>query len=68
MLMLMLMLVDRMMYELLNQESRMRPSNEHNTSNWNIHKLDAAFDINPLFHTMPKNFDEGGAKGLSLAN
>lgn len=41
---------------------------EHNISNINIHKLDAAFDIDPLFHKMSKNFDEGGAKGLLLAN
>mmetsp|Transcript_199 Transcript_199/g.254 ORF Transcript_199/g.254 Transcript_199/m.254 type:complete len:1047 (+) Transcript_199:133-3273(+) len=41
---------------------------EHNTANLNIHKLDAAFDIDPLFHKMSKNFDEGGAKGLLLAN
>ena len=34
----------------------------------NIHKLDAAFDIDPLFHKMSKTFDEGGAKGLLLAN
>lgn len=31
-------------------------------------KLDAAFDIDPLFHKMSKTFDEGGAKGLLLAN
>jgi condensin complex subunit 2 len=37
-------------------------------ANINIHKLDAAFDIDPLFHKMSKNFDEGGAKGLLLAN
>ncbi|KAG7349937.1 condensin complex subunit 2 [Nitzschia inconspicua] len=41
---------------------------EHNLSNINIHKLDAAFDIDPLFHKMSKTFDEGGAKGLLLAN
>jgi condensin complex subunit 2 len=37
-------------------------------ANINIHKLDAAFDIDPLFHKMSKAFDEGGAKGLLLAN
>lgn len=37
-------------------------------ANINIHKLDAAFDIDPLFHKMSKTFDEGGAKGLLLAN
>lgn len=31
-------------------------------------KLDEAFDIDPLFHKMSKTFDEGGAKGLLLAN
>jgi Condensin complex subunit 2 len=36
--------------------------------NINLHKLDAAFDIDPLFHKMSKTFDEGGAKGLLLAN
>lgn len=34
----------------------------------NVHKLDAAFDIDPLFHKMSKAFDEGGAKGLLLVN
>ena len=37
-------------------------------ANINLHKLDAAFDIDPLFHKMSKSFDEGGAKGLLLAN
>eukprot|EP00536_Pseudo-nitzschia_multiseries_P015042 jgi/Psemu1/320778/estExt_fgenesh1_pm.C_8120001 len=41
---------------------------EQNAANINIHKLDAAFDIDPLFHKMSKTFDEGGAKGLLLAN
>lgn len=40
----------------------------HQKVNINIHKLDAAFDIDPLFHKMSKTFDEGGAKGLLLAN
>jgi len=40
----------------------------HHKANINIHKLDAAFDIDPLFHKMSKTFDEGGAKGLLLAN
>jgi hypothetical protein len=48
------------------------PFNSYQTktqkANINIHKLDAAFDIDPLFHKMSKNFDEGGAKGLLLAN
>ena len=33
-----------------------------------MNKLDSAFDIDPLFHKMSKTFDEGGAKGLLLAN
>lgn len=37
-------------------------------ANINLHKLDAAFDIDPLFHQVSKKFDEGGAKGLLLAN
>mmetsp|Transcript_26585 Transcript_26585/g.62176 ORF Transcript_26585/g.62176 Transcript_26585/m.62176 type:complete len:912 (+) Transcript_26585:145-2880(+) len=41
---------------------------EQNVANINIHKLDAAFDIDPLFHKMSKTFDEGGARGLLLAN
>ena len=36
--------------------------------NINVNKLDSAFDIDPLFHKMTKTFDEGGAKGLLLAN
>lgn len=39
-----------------------------NIANINIAKLDEAFDIDPLFHKMSKTFDEGGAKGLLLAN
>mmetsp|Transcript_43027 Transcript_43027/g.104050 ORF Transcript_43027/g.104050 Transcript_43027/m.104050 type:complete len:929 (+) Transcript_43027:106-2892(+) len=41
---------------------------ERNLANINLHKLDAAFDIDPLFHQVSKKFDEGGAKGLLLAN
>jgi condensin complex subunit 2 len=37
-------------------------------ANINLNKLDAAFDIDPLFHKMSKTFDEGGAKGLLLVN
>ena len=37
-------------------------------ANINVAKLDAAFDIDPLFYKMSKTFDEGGAKGLLLAN
>jgi condensin complex subunit 2 len=45
-----------------------RPSLQNITANINMHKLDATFDIDPLFHKMSKTFDEGGAKGLLLAN
>jgi len=41
---------------------------ETNLANINLNKLDSAFDIDPLFHKMSKTFDEGGAKGLLLAN
>lgn len=44
------------------------PSTGTVPANINVHKLDAAFDIDPLFHKMSKTFDEGGAKGLLLAN
>ena len=30
--------------------------------------MDYAFDIDPLFHKMSQQFDEGGAKGLLLVN
>lgn len=33
-----------------------------------MNKIDSAFDIDPLFHKMSKTFDEGGAKGMLLAN
>jgi condensin complex subunit 2 len=38
------------------------------TANINISKLDAAYDIDPLFHKLSQKFDEGGAKGLLLVN
>ena len=41
---------------------------EHDKDKINMSKLDAAFDIDPLFHKMSKTFDEGGAKGMLLAN
>lgn len=41
---------------------------ESNLANINMNKLDSAYDIDPLFHKMSKKFDEGGAKGLLLAN
>ena len=37
-------------------------------ANINVTKLDFAFDIDPLFHKMSQQFDEGGAKGLLLVN
>ena len=30
--------------------------------------MDAAYDIDPLFHKLSQKFDEGGAKGLLLVN
>ena len=41
---------------------------EKNVSALNMNKLDSAFDIDPLFRKMSKTFDEGGAKGMLLAN
>ncbi|GMH86891.1 hypothetical protein TL16_g10685 [Triparma laevis f. inornata] len=41
---------------------------ETNVSALNMNKLDSAFDIDPLFRKMSKTFDEGGAKGMLLAN
>jgi condensin complex subunit 2 len=38
------------------------------SANINVTKLDFAFDIDPLFHKMSQQFDEGGAKGLLLVN
>jgi len=37
-------------------------------ANINVSKLDAAYDIDPIFHKMSQKFDEGGAKGLLLVN
>ncbi len=34
----------------------------------NMVQLDSALQVDPLFHKMSKAFDEGGAKGLLLAN
>lgn len=41
---------------------------ESNIANLNMTKHDYAYDIDPLFHQMSKNFDEGAAKGLLLNN
>jgi len=37
-------------------------------TNINMSKLESAYDVDPLFYKMSKKFDEGGAKGLLLAN
>eukprot|EP00891_Asterochloris_glomerata_P007927 jgi/Astpho2/7927/Aster-x1468 len=34
----------------------------------NVKKFDLAFAVDPLFHRMSAQFDEGGARGLLLAN
>ena len=41
---------------------------ESNIDAINMSRVDSAFDIDPLFHKMSKTFDEGGAKGMLLAN
>ena len=41
---------------------------ETNVDAINMNKIDSAFDIDPLFHKMSKTFDEGGARGMLLAN
>jgi len=41
---------------------------ESNINNINVNKLEQDYDVDPLFHKMSKTFDEGGAKGLLLAN
>jgi len=43
-------------------------TNQWHAGNINMNRLDSAFDIDPLFSKMSKTFDEGGAKGLLLAN
>lgn len=33
-----------------------------------LHSLESAFEVDPLFRKMSSTFDEGGAKGMLLAN
>ena len=39
-----------------------------NVSSLNVSKLDLSYNVDPLFHKMSKEFDEGGARGLLLNN
>jgi len=39
---------------------------EESFANLNVKKFDVAFTVDPLFHQMSAQFDEGGAKGLLL--
>ena len=39
-----------------------------NITSLNVSKLDLSYDVDPLFHKMSKEFDEGGARGLLLNN
>ncbi|CAM6034485.1 unnamed protein product [Sphagnum compactum] len=39
---------------------------EASFANFNIKKFDVGFTVDPLFHQMSAQFDEGGAKGLLL--
>ena len=48
----------------LNPEATLEPTLEA----LNIKKFDLAFAVDPLFHKTSAQFDEGGAKGLLLAN
>lgn len=48
----------------LNPEATLEPSLEA----LNVKKFDLAFAVDPLFHKTSAQFDEGGAKGLLLAN
>ena len=48
----------------LNPEATLEPSLEA----LNVKKFDLAFTVDPLFHKTSAQFDEGGAKGLLLAN
>jgi condensin complex subunit 2 len=41
---------------------------ESNLASLNMSALDSAFQIDPLFSQMSKKFDEGGARGMLLAN
>lgn len=41
---------------------------ETNLSSLEMDLSDLAFDADPMFHLMSRRFDEGGAKGLLMAN
>lgn len=41
---------------------------EKNLNNINIKTYEMEFEADPLFHKMSQSFDEGGAKGMLLAN
>lgn len=41
---------------------------EKNLNNINIKAYELEFEADPLFHKMSQSFDEGGAKGMLLAN
>ncbi|RLN05649.1 hypothetical protein BBJ28_00004683 [Nothophytophthora sp. Chile5] len=41
---------------------------EKNLNNINLKSFDMEFEADPLFHKMSQSFDEGGAKGMLLAN
>nr|CCA15430.1 condensin complex subunit 2 putative [Albugo laibachii Nc14] len=56
------------------QERRTRNENgasstlEKNVTNINMKQMDLDYNVDPLFHKMSKQFDEGGARGMLLAN
>ena len=41
---------------------------ESNVSTLDMDPSELAFDADPMFHLMSRKFDEGGAKGLLMAN
>lgn len=41
---------------------------EKNLNNINLKTYETEFEADPLFHKMSQSFDEGGAKGMLLAN
>lgn len=41
---------------------------EKNLNNINLKNYELEFEADPLFHKMSQSFDEGGAKGMLLAN
>ncbi|KAG9447625.1 hypothetical protein H6P81_013753 [Aristolochia fimbriata] len=52
------------------QEKKMCPQStlESSFEALNVKKFDVAFAVDPLYHQMSSQFDEGGAKGLLLNN